>query len=76
MEVLRTVDRAGLRIVLRTDSFCDSSHLAMATLIIRNEVVLLGQSRQDSIPHFLVRHERVDEDEPRGVVVSLGDADM
>ena len=48
----------------------------MSTLVVRDEVVLLGQAREDLAPHLLVRHERVDKDKPRGTVVALGDEDL
>ena len=50
----------------------------MTALVVRDEVVLFAEAREDAVPHLLVRHERVDKDEPRRVVVvdALGDLDV
>ena len=50
----------------------------MTTLIERQEVVLLAQARQRGVPHRLIRHQRVDKDEPRRFLVAeaFGDLDV
>lgn len=54
----------------------NGAHLAVPTLVKSDEVVLLGEARQDAVPHLLVGHERVDEDEPRCRAVPLGYANV
>lgn len=41
------------------------SYLSMSTLIVRQDVVVFGQPRHDSIPHGEISHEGVNKNNPR-----------
>jgi hypothetical protein len=54
----------------------EKAHLAVSALVVGEKVVRLAQSGKNKVPHLLVRHKRVDEDEPRRILRSLRNLDM
>lgn len=66
----RGLPKKGLSGTVRAEER-ESFHLAVAALVEREQVERLRKTRQNLAPHLLVRHERVDKDEPRCATVPL-----